>query len=107
MEAWNTDDQDLRLSLLNDSWVRDGHWLVDGIQTPLVGTEQVASFIGDAIVLAGTGHRTEVVGDVAAHNSCALVPWRTTAPDGTVVLEGRNFFEFEDGLIRRMVGFVS
>ena len=107
MEAWNTEDPDLRLSLLNESWVNDGLWLVDGIERPLIGTQQLAAFIGDAIVMAGTGHRTEVVGGVAAHSSCALVPWRTTAPDGTVVLEGRNFFEFEDGLIRRMVGFVS
>lgn len=26
-----------------------------------------------------------------------LVSWRTVAPDGTVTLEGQNFFEFEDG----------
>jgi hypothetical protein len=46
-----------------------------------------------------------VVGEIVEHNSCALVSWRTVGPDGTVTLEGQNFFEFKDGLIRRVVGF--
>ena len=105
MEAWNTDDQANRLRLLNESWVKDGDWLVALLEAPLVGTDRLATFIGDTIAQFGfTGHHTEVVGEVAEHNSCALVSWRTTGPDGVLTLEGQNFFEFEDGLIRRMVG---
>ena len=106
MEAWNTDDHAIPVRLLRDSWVADGEFLVVLLDAPLVGIDPLATFIGDTNVQFGfVGHRTGVVGEIVEHNSCALVSWRTVAPDGTVTLEGQNFFEFEDGLIRRLVGF--
>jgi hypothetical protein len=86
--------------------VADGEFVVVLLDAPLVGTDRLATFIGDTNAQFGfTGHRTAVVGEIVEHNSCALVSWRTVGPDGTVTLEGQNFFEFKDGLIRRVVGF--
>lgn len=106
IEAWNTDDHADRVGMLRGSLVEDCEVLVSLLEAPVVGPEGLATFIGETNDQFGfSGHRTAVVGDIIEHNSCALVPWRTVAPDGSVTLEGQTYLEFEEGLIRRAVGF--
>lgn len=103
--AWNADNPRDCMRLLTESWVTDGEFQNVGLDSPLVGVEDLATYIG-ATNATFPGHRTVLAGAIVHHNSFALVSWRYLGPDGLVTLEGQNFVEFDAvGLIRRVIQF--
>lgn len=103
--AWNASERSECAKLLRECWATDGQFLNSQNDSPLVGVDQLASYIV-ATNSIFAGHRTEAAGEVIVHHEYALAPWRFLGPNDALALEGVTFVEFDDlWRIRRAIQF--
>lgn len=105
LDAYGEPDAMRRTDLVNQVWAEDGH-LID---PPLDGSGRAGiSEMAAAVQSHYPGHTFRRTSGIDEHHSFARYEWELVAPDGTTALTGLDVAEIgDDGLIRRVVGFLG
>lgn len=95
-------DGERRRELLAAVWADDG----DLVDPPFAAAGPDAiSGLADTLLAHYPGHRFERTTAIDAHHDTARYGWSLVGPDGAVAVGGLDVAMFEDGRLRRVVGF--
>jgi hypothetical protein len=102
MEAWNTDDDTVRLSLLSSSCAPEAQFISP--QGVIRGIDAMSAAMGE---FRRASPSADVVnGAVDIHNGCVRFRWQTNWNDGREPLFGDDFGRIDsEGRITSMVSF--
>lgn len=105
LEAYSEADDARREELVARVWAEDGQLL----DPPLAGTGRAAiSEMAAAVQAHYAGHSFRRTSGIDAHHSFARYEWELVAPGGSTALTGLDVAELDDdGLLRRVVGFLG
>lgn len=101
--AWNEEDGEARLKLLDASWADDG--VYSDPMANLTGRDALSEHIGGfRSTMAGAVLETTSAVDV--HDGFLRFTWKIVGADGNDLMEGIDFGELaDDGRLQRIVGF--
>ena len=101
--AWNEPDRAKRLDLIAQAWSADGHY-VDPL-SDVTGHDGIADMV-EGVRAQFPGATLERSGDIDLHHDVLRFPWRATAEDGAVIVNGLDVAVLgEDGRITALAGF--
>jgi len=101
--AWLEHEEAERRRLLEACWSEDGEYKDPTAE--VFGRDALLHHV-EAFSLRQPGARLEVTSGVQHYGNCFHFTWVMAGPDGTALVEGRDFGEVDgDGRIRRIVGF--
>ena len=102
-DAWMAPDQPTRLAILEEIWAEDGVYVNAFDEGLVVGRQAVADY------MTGLADNYLEITDwkpIYLHNDRAQIRWRDCCPNGTIVLTGTEYGEFDsDGRFSRVTSF--
>jgi hypothetical protein len=103
-EAWMAPDQPTMLAVLEEIWANDGVYVNAFDEEPMVGRQAVADYM--AFGMADNYLEITDWKPIYLHNDRVQIRWRDCCPNGTILLTGTEYGEFDsDGRFSRVTSF--
>jgi hypothetical protein len=103
-DAWMAPDQPTTLAILEEIWAEDGVYVNAFDEEPVVGRQAVAAYM--AFGMADNYLEITDWKPIYLHNDRVQIRWRDCCPNGTILLTGTEYGEFDsDGRFSRVTSF--
>ena len=103
-EAWMARDRATTLGVLEEIWAEDGVYVNAFDEAPVVGRQAVADYM--AFGMADNYLEITDWKPIYLHNDRVQIRWRDCCPNGTILLTGTEYGEFDsDGRFSRVTSF--
>jgi hypothetical protein len=103
-EAWMAPDQPTRLAIVDEIWAEDGVYVNAFDEELVVGRQAVADYM--AFGMADNYLEITDWKPIYLHNDRVQLRWRDCCPNGSVLLTGTEYGEFDsDGRFSRVTSF--
>jgi hypothetical protein len=103
-DAWMAPDQATRRAILEEIWAEDGIYVNAFDDQPVVGRQAVADYM--AFGLAENYIEITDWKPIYLHNDRVQIRWRDCCPNGTLLLTGTEYGEFDaNGRFSRVTSF--
>lgn len=103
-EAWMAPNQSTTLAILEEIWAEDGVYVNAFDEKPVVGRQALAEYM--AFGMAENYLEITDWQPIYLHNDRVQIRWRDCCPNGTILLTGTEYGEFDSaGLFSRVTSF--
>ena len=103
-DAWMAPDRATTLAVLEEIWAADGVYVNAFDEEPMVGRQAVADYM--AFGMADNYLEITDWKPIYLHNDRVQIRWRDCCPNGTILLTGTEYGEFDsDGRFSRVTSF--